>query len=249
MKEDYFYDLFYKNNKDVNFYVNMAKKYGTKRILEVGSGTGRILLKIAQEGLLIDGLEPNLERYEYCLKQINFLESKIKNNVNIFNVFSSAYKTKEKYSLVILPFRLLQEITTIKEQEELLRQLKDLIEDGGFLIFDVLYPSPDLLYRFENNKNIEIGKKHIKENNQDFYTSFVIEDIDTKNQIFRAKRIYECNDEKVSYNWTSRYLMRYEIEYLLKYLNFKIVDVFGDFEMTPFDDAQNPNNMIFIVKK
>ena len=248
MNHNDFYDVLYENSPDIKFYVEMAEKFGHGNVLEVGSGSGRILLEIAKKGINIDGLEPNKERFDCCKSKIDKLNDVVKNNVNIFQSFSSDYKTNKKYSLIIMPFRVIQEATSVNDQEETLKYIKTLLNPDGVLIFDVLYPSPKLLCEFENNKNVELSQKHIQDKGMDFYTSFVVKEIDTMKQTFSAERVYKCNDKEVSYSWHSRYLTRYEAEYLLKYLNFKIADVWGDFEMTPLDSISHPKNMIFVAK-
>lgn len=244
-----FYDIVYKHSKDIGFYVDMAQKYGKDGVLEIGSGTGRILLEIAKKGINIDGLEPNKERFNSCKEKINSLANDTKKHINIFPLFSSDFKTDKKYSLIIMPFRMLQEITSVEHQEEILREMQALLTPDGVLIFDLWHPSPKSLCLFENNQNAELTKKQITENNKTFSTSFVIEKINTIKQTFSAKKVYECDGEKTSYQWNSRYLTKFETEYLLKYLGFKIVDVLGDFEMTPFNDTENPKDMVFVVKK
>lgn len=248
MNHTYFYDILYKNSKDINFYVGMAQRYGTNGVLEVGSGSGRILLEIAKKGINIDGLEPNSERFECCKEKINLLEDNIKNRINIFQLLSSDYKTDKKYSLIIMPFRVLQEMNSVDSQEETLRYIKTLLKPNGILIFDLLYPSTKLLCQLENNQNIAPTKKHIQEGDKKFSTSFVIEKIDTLKQTFSAKRVYEFNGEEVSYSWNSRYLTRYEAEYMLKYLGFSIVNAYGNFESSSLDNSYDPKNMIFVAQ-
>lgn len=237
------------HSKDIGFYVDMAQKYGKDDVLEIGSGTGRILLEIAKKGINIDGLEPNKERFNFCKEKVNSLGIDTQKHINIFPLFSSDYKTNKKYSLIIMPFRMLQEITSVKQQEEILRGLQAFLNPEGVLIFDLWCPAPKILCQFENNQNVVLTKTQITENNITFSTAFVVEKIDTVKQTFSAKKVYECDGVETSYQWNSRYLTKFETEYLLKYLGFKILDVYGDFKETPFDDTKNPKDMVFVVKK
>ncbi len=108
MKESELYDMFHQDKKDVSFYSEMATKYSKGSMLEVGSGTGRILLTLAKEGFSIDGLEPDNERAESCVKKIAELPDEIRANVRLIKKLSDNYETTKKYSLILLPFRLIQ---------------------------------------------------------------------------------------------------------------------------------------------
>ena len=95
---DSFYNFFYAERKsDVKFYLDMAKQYGEKGVLEVGCGTGRVLCETAKEGINIDGIDPNKNRIKLCKK---YIQPILKNNPNIKSDISvntiQTYKTQKR---------------------------------------------------------------------------------------------------------------------------------------------------------
>ena len=68
--EFYDYIVPYLNREDLDFYVDMAKESGGP-VLEVGCGTGRILIPIARAGIEVTGLDLSPSMLALCRKKLS----------------------------------------------------------------------------------------------------------------------------------------------------------------------------------
>jgi len=79
--------VFYKPHEDMNKIINLFKKEGVKKILDVGCGSGRHIVLLSKEGFDVYGMdnaESGLKRTRKWLKELG-LKAKLKN--------ASCYKT------------------------------------------------------------------------------------------------------------------------------------------------------------
>ncbi len=67
---------------DIPFYVDYAKKCKGE-VLELGCGTGRVLIPIAKEGIKIAGLDASEEMLNVARKKIEKLDITINGNIEI----------------------------------------------------------------------------------------------------------------------------------------------------------------------
>jgi len=137
----------------------------------------------------------------------------------------------------------------VMRQEQSLRHLKSLLTPDGVLVLDILYPSPKLLVNWENSIDIPLFSKDTENSKGEFLkSSFIVRKINTLQQTFSSERAYEILGQKISYAWDTRYLTRYEAEYMLKYIGFDIVSVYGDFLMNSLDNHSNPKDIVFVAR-
>jgi cyclopropane fatty-acyl-phospholipid synthase-like methyltransferase len=75
-----FYDYHAKRG-DVEFYVALATESGGP-VLEIGCGTGRLLIPTARAGVHITGLDNSEEMLEICRRKLEDEPTKVKGRVN-----------------------------------------------------------------------------------------------------------------------------------------------------------------------
>lgn len=106
------YDIFYKHRvEDISFYNSLISKYkpvlDNNNIIEIGAGTGRILLPMAKNNpdLIFTAVDMNPD-------ELNILETQAKklniSNINIIHSKIEDYNTTDKFSFALAPFRVLQ---------------------------------------------------------------------------------------------------------------------------------------------
>ena len=79
-----FYDAMYTNpaRRDIDFFVDYSRKAGGKT-LELGCGTGRVLIPTALAGCEITGLDLSPYMIKKCREKINRLPREVRKNVLI----------------------------------------------------------------------------------------------------------------------------------------------------------------------
>src|SRR5262249_21002603 len=105
-------------------------------ILDVGCGTGRVMLHLAMEGHRVTGIDISPAMLERGRR-------KLKNRIDLSELATFIegnaidYPFSEKYALILVPYNGLMHFRNIAELHRLLRNLGDSLADGGRLVIDV----------------------------------------------------------------------------------------------------------------
>jgi SAM-dependent methyltransferase len=247
------YDLVpgYSKRPDNEFYVQYCQA-ADGAILELGCGTGRILLPVAEAGCKITGLDISNHMLEMCRRKIQSKPENVQNRIKLHHGDITDFNLRSKFQLAIMPFRAFQHLITVNEQLACLRCINKHLVASGKLVLDV----------FQVNLGL-INNPRFKEENEDF-PEYRLQDgrrLRRAHKMTAQHRAKQCNDVELIYYLTDRdgkterlvqafpfrYFFRYEIEHLLSLCGFKLTDIFGDFDRSPLDD-KSPE-MIFVAEK
>src|SRR3990170_3104384 len=132
-----FYDhvVPYRERQDVAFYVEMARESGGPA-LEIGCGTGRILLPTARAGIDIVGLDGSELMLAICRKRLSSEPSEVKSRVQLVRGDMRRFDLGRTFSLITTPFRPFQHLITVEDQLSCLGCIHRHLVDGGRFILD-----------------------------------------------------------------------------------------------------------------
>jgi SAM-dependent methyltransferase len=243
--------------EDVAFYRDAAREFGDP-VLELGCGTGRIALALAEAGHPVTGLDISERMLERCKQKRARLPTEARERVHLVEGNMVRFDLGEKFRLIIIPFRPMQHLLEIGEQvsclESARRHLR--VEDrrfperSGRLILDVfqtdaermhdeVYQEEGLVaeYSMPDGRRVRIMERvtafHRAEQRNDVEMIFYVTDA-------RGK------EERLVFAWTLRYFFRYEVEHLLARCGFRVTAVYGDFDRSPLGDGSR--EMIFVAE-
>ena len=130
----------YVARRDVQFYVDEATNV-RGRVLEVGCGTGRILLPIARSGRAIEGLDASPEMLDRCRTKLLEEPDAVQRRVTLHQGDARSFDIGRRFALVTAPFRVMQHLTTVDDQLGFLDSTARHLAPGGKLVFDVFNPN------------------------------------------------------------------------------------------------------------
>jgi SAM-dependent methyltransferase len=130
------------------FYLEMACRIGGPA-LELGCGTGRVLLPIAEEGIAIDGVDSSPAMLTQLQRKLAQQSQGIRELVSISPGDLRSYRSERKYPLVIIPFRPLQHMHSVEDQVTALKTAAFRLASDGVLALDVFYPRFESLFSGE----------------------------------------------------------------------------------------------------
>ena len=249
-----FYDEVYGRvrNKDIDFYVQYSKLAAGKT-LELGCGTGRILLPIAVSGCNITGLDLSTYMLAKCQAKLNEQPSDVQARVKLIQGNMTSFVTGERYSLVTTPFRAFQHLISVEQQQSCLGCIRQHLISDGLWILDLFNPFPPALvddpkYRAETEDFPEIQLR----DGRTLRRTHRITDFHRNLQYNEVELIYYVSNpdgktERFVHAFPMRYFFRYEMEHLLNLCGFTVVDLYGDFDKSAFSDSSP--EMIFVAKK
>lgn len=223
---------------DFEFYLKEAKKSKGK-VLEVGCGTGRIYLGLLKRGIDVYGIDISDEML--CALRKKAEEEKL--YPNVFHGDMRSFKLKERFSLIIVPFRSFLVNLTSDEQLRTLKNLHRHLQPGGRLILSFFYPDLERLMSFgKESEDIivsETGKYVLREK-----SSFVSE----PDQIIESTAVLYKEGE---FYWRGvlrlALIYKKEFELLLRLAKFEKWSVFGGFDYRPL--ASFKQEMVWIAEK
>lgn len=142
-----YYDGAYAAMKDLvdaPFYLELAKQAGGP-ILEIGCGTGRVLLPIARAGIDIHGLDNSGPMLTILGNHLSHEAPDVRRRVSLHTGDMRDFRLNRTFPLVTIPFRPMQHMFTTSDQIQALQSAAIHVADGGMLAFDVFYPKFDRL--------------------------------------------------------------------------------------------------------
>ena len=126
--------------EDVGFYVAEARKSGGT-VLELGVGTGRIAIPIAEKGKRVIGVDSSREMLAACQRRAE--KAGVADLIDLRLGDLKNPPVSEQVPLVICPFRSYLHLSDDGERADALAATRRALVPGGRLIFDVFEPKPD----------------------------------------------------------------------------------------------------------
>jgi SAM-dependent methyltransferase len=126
--------------EDVPFYVTEARRSGGP-VVELGVGTGRIAIPIAETGIAVIGVDSSEEMLELCRERA--LARGVEELVDLRFGDLADPPVAEAVPLVICPFRSFLHLRDDDQRRRALRSVHNLLEPGGRFVFDVFTPKRD----------------------------------------------------------------------------------------------------------
>jgi SAM-dependent methyltransferase len=124
--------------EDVGFYVAEARK-ARSPVVELGVGTGRIAVPVAEAGVPVIGVDSSPRMLEVCRRR-----GEAAGVLRLLDLRLGDLRdppVTERVRLVTCPFRALLHLHTDAERRQALASAYRLLQPGGRLVFDVFAPS------------------------------------------------------------------------------------------------------------
>ncbi len=236
---------------DLEFYVSAAREYGDP-ILELGCGTGRILLPLAREGSNVAGLDISEAMLDRCRAKLAAESGAVRRRVQLQRGDMVDFDLDAAFRLIIIPFRPFQHLLEVEQQLACLRCAHRHLEPGGKLILDVFQTDArrihDPAFLKETSPlpeiNLPDGRKLVQaERTAAFHRAEQRNDVELIHYVTHP----DGRKERLVFAFTLRYFFRYEVEHLLARAGFRIAELFGDFDRSPLRD--DSPEMLFVAEK
>jgi len=241
----------YDKRPDVDFFLSFSSSTSGKT-LELGCGTGRILIPTAVAGCLITGLDISEYMLAKCREKLGNQPEEVQKRVQLISGNMVNFKLKETYSLITTPFRPFQHLLSVDDQLACLQCSNRHLLKGGKLILDLFQTdpkrinNPEYMEETEDFPNVELpdGRKfrrthrvsafHQPEQYNDVELIFYVTHKDGK-----IERLVQA--------FPFRYFFRYEVEHLLSRCGFKVLELYRDYDKSPI--SNDSPEMIFVGEK
>ena len=137
--------------EDLPFWINLAKKQGGP-VLELGCGTGRVLLPLAQAGFHTVGLDNNLG----MLRFLRTLQDPALQPAPLFFAADlTDFHLAQRFPLVLLPCNTWS-VLDAEKRHKALRRITQHLSPGG--IFAASMPNPEFLRNLPINSDADVDE-------------------------------------------------------------------------------------------
>lgn len=244
-----YYDHDHVFTEDIGFYLDWACRCDGP-ILELGCGTGRVTLPLAEHGFRIHGVDVSANMLSICRDRV--VEKDLDGRVELCLADMAGFDLlRNDFSLAFAALRSFMHLQTQAEQLACLRRVYSHLRPGGHFIVDVIAPDLEQLSRKPNgqfvirrefdlpNGHHVLRKQRLVEHDvvgQVRHFEFLFEEFDAGGALVRERLV----------PLYMRYTFRYELQLLLERVGFEIVESFRDYEQSPYDGT---GDMILVSRR
>jgi len=243
------YDLLYEDREDdLAMWLELTAELEGDA-LEVGCGTGRVMLPLLQHDRRVTGLD---------ISQVALRTARARLKAGGFTAVAALHLAdmrdfdlpQKNFAFAFIPINTFMHCQTLADQQATLNCIYNHLQPGGRLVIDLYHPDPQTLLEADGRLLLEnqivddlTGRtvhwfvvRRLRLDQQVQEVTFILDEIADDGTIRRDTLLFPL-----------RYLHRFEMELLLKSVGFQLEDILGDYDLSPFQ-AESPR-MIFIAKK
>lgn len=235
-----YYDLEHAEYRDdLDLYLNLALVTGDP-VLELGCGSGRLLVPLAEAGHRVTGLDRSRAMLDRAQRSLS--DSGLSDHVllHLGTMVEADLAPGGPFGIVIVALNGLLHLPTATEQRAALAAVRRALDPRGQLVLDLFNPTPDALRALDHTLDHEgtwlDGGDRIDK--------------------FAARRTFPSTQTIVTELWFDRiahdgavrrsatsYPMRYvfpaELELMLELTGFVEWQLYGSYELDPFDETSD----------
>jgi SAM-dependent methyltransferase len=239
------YDLEHRDfQDDLELYRNFAARCGTTAgrtpVLELGCGTGRVALALAQAGFDVVGVDESAAMLALARAHVleaSLAETGLEQRICLEQADVRAIEWVDRFALAIYPLNGFLHLTTVSEQLSALRKIHRALLPGGFLIVDL--PNPHAVLAPDADGQLYV-RRHFQSEQGDPITSLVSTRTDLANQVQDMTLFYDEVGADGALRRTAvelelRYVYHYEMAGLLREAGFELDAVHGSYELDPYE--------------
>ena len=223
---------------DLQMYSQLVAEYGGP-VLDIGCGTGRVMVHLAQEGIEVHGIdseEAMLERARLKLDMFPHLREKL----HFYRGDVLTFELDESFKLVLLSYNSLMHFHEQETQIDLLRRLRQWIDDDGLLIIDL--PNAGETFASQDTDNLTLENTFVDTETGHLVMQQATSYLDRTTQLMRVNWIYdEIDGDGVLKRTLAPVVFRYffyaELQLLLQKTGFEVTAAYGDTDLGPFADG------------
>lgn len=218
------------DNEDLHFWLRIANLHPGP-ILELGCGTGRILLPLWEAGHDISGLDIDRTMLNYLISQCQQRKLKIP---KIIQASCANFRINTKFSAIIMPCNTFSTLSST-DQKATLNCVKNHLKPDGIFVFSI--PNPEWIKQLPSESDPEV---------EDFFTHPI------DGEPVQVSSSWSSTESKFTLWWDYDHLLpdghvkrtRIEIIHHLKtidsYLNeleenhLHLINIFGDYDQSKY---------------
>jgi len=229
--------------EDLEFWLDLADTYGDP-VLELGCGSGRVLLHLARRGHAVTGVDNSPD-------MLALLEAKLKQatarHIAVPPTRLSAslhdFQAGHRFKLAIMPFNTFMHLLTLDDQAAALTNIRRHLEAGAPLALDLSNPA-DAYAAADTG----LTPERTFRDGETLVQQFSILNLDRTAQLAHITWLYDSIApggavQRTVVPMTLRYTFPGEMRLLLERCGFTLAHLYGNYDCSPLADG-NPRMIV-----
>ncbi len=257
------YDLTHGDkDDDLPLYLEFARNSGSP-VLEIGCGSGRVTLALAQAGFQIYGIDLSENMLTIARYKINQQSKEIQNRIHLYQQDMCELNIPGKtFPLALMPYGEFAHVLERERQEAALRAAYRHIQPNGILLISMSnWDAHEVRMAYKGSQIAHWGHSmpltyegvFYDEKEQRMITRYIARGYDPSVQIAIHVYIHEITDKdghlisRKTNVLPIRYIFRFEMELLLEKAGFEVENIFGYYDKSEF--RYDSRRMIVVARK
>ncbi len=236
-----FYDLEHADyGDDIDLYLNLALSTGDP-VLELGSGSGRLLVPLAEAGHRVTAVDRSPAMMARARRVVE--DARVCDRVAFHHgdMTDAGDAPGGPFGLAIVALNGLMHLVTQEEQRQTLEEIRRCLDPRGQLVLDLFNPTADALrlldhsvshdgsWTDEGGSRIDkFAARRVHPGRQIITTDLWYDSISPSGDLRRTAASYEM-----------RYVHRSEMELLLELAGYEEWTIYGSYDLDAFDDMSD----------
>lgn len=222
--------------EDLDFWLALAEEHGGP-ILELGCGTGRVLLHLARHGHALTGVDNSPEMLRRLRAKLASAARQLSPAPQILEADIGDFALDQRFGLALMPFNTFMHLLAPEAQVAALANIRRHLSPGAALALDLVnageaYTAPEQGVVLE--RAFADGERSVQQ--------FSMLRLDRAAQLAHITWLYDSlapdgTLARTSVPLTLRYTFPGEMRLLLEKCGFALAHLYGDYDRSPFADG------------
>ena len=232
-----FYDLDTQGfDADLPFWTNLARRTGGP-ILEIGAGTGRILIPLAEAGFSVVGVDSSPGMLAVARQKVK--SARLGKKITLVEADARDFQLNRLFPLAFVALNTFGHFGEPGEPECVLERLRVHLQPGGLLALDLPNPTAGafgdtnglLLHEYTrpgptaDSQTVKLRSQLLDEIDQRINVSVMYDEVNPSGEVRRTLA-----------SFVLRYFYAHEIELLLRLAHFTVEAIYGSYELDALTD-------------
>ena len=235
-----YYDLTHADlTEDIPFILQLAQEQpGT--VLELGCGSGRLLLPLAKAGIAVTGIDNSEAMLQRARQKIAMETTAVLQKITLIQEDMSRFHIPDQtFALVVIPYNTFMHLDD-KTAVSTLRCIKRCLAENGRLFIDLA--NPLTIANTPEDQLISLENHIIHPQSGDHILHMAANKLDSEQQQLHITWIYDRSPanggaiQRTIAQATYHYRYPHQIELLLHETGFKLESLCGDYDQSPFTE-------------
>ena len=129
------------DDEDIGFYLSLTRRLAPRKVLELGCGTGRITLPLAQLGFDVVGLDNQPEMLQKAEERRRQAPSEIRQRLQFIAGDMRTWSTGSDFDLILIPASSITHVLSLEDQLAVWKTCHENLQPGGRLLVEATMPN------------------------------------------------------------------------------------------------------------